>query len=230
MRTDRWNARRLAGRVKAALFGTKPPEDPAIDVDPAEAFDNRQFWDARYRTDPELGSGPGSRGEFVEQKRNLMVRAIDEFDPGSILDVGCGDIEVTKDLPFSGHYTGIDLSPTVVARNRRSRPDWTFLDGDFLELLSREQLVADLVLCFDVLIHQHDYATYRAFVRGLVDAAQTAAIFNGFEEPRGMRRRRKITAYHEPLTRTLEDLGVTGATIVGPFRHSLVVQVDKRGS
>lgn len=193
----------------------------------SQGFDNRQFWETRYTTNLELGSGAGSRGEFLEHKRQLLYQAIEKFHPRSILDVGCGDIEVTKDLEFSGEYTGIDLSPSIVARNRTLRPAWNFIVGDFLDSSRHDQLRADLVICLDVLIHQHDYETYRAFVRELVNATRGVAIINGFEAPR-RRRVNPNTAYHEPITYTLTELGEGRMEIIGPFRNSLVVQLDKR--
>lgn len=205
------------------------PEDEAHRS--PQGFDNRQFWERRYTTDLELGSGAGSRGEFLESKRELLQQVIEEFNPRSILDVGCGDIEVTKDLPFAGEYTGIDLSPSIVARNRRLQPTWHFIADDFLDIVRRERLEADLVICFDVLIHQHEYETYRAFVRELVNAARKVAIINGFEQPRRRGRVNPNTAYHEPITHTLTELGeVERMKIIGPFRNSLIVQVDKRSA
>jgi SAM-dependent methyltransferase len=194
-----------------------------------EEFDNREFWEARYTTDLGLGSGAGSRGEFAEYKRQLLTRTIEEFRPRSILDVGCGDIEVTRGLPFDGEYTGIDLSPTIVARNRTLRPDWNFIEGDFLDLVRRDQLGADLVICFDVLIHQHDYETYKAFARELVIAARKVAIVNGFEQPRGKRHANRNTAYHEPITHTLTELGEGQMQVIGPFRNNLVVRIVRDG-
>jgi SAM-dependent methyltransferase len=193
-----------------------------------QGFDNREFWERRYTTDLELGSGAGSRGGFLDEKRRLLCQMIEEFHPRSILDVGCGDIEVTKDLPFSGEYTGIDLSPSIIARNQMLQPMWNFIEGDFLDIVRRDRLAADLVICFDVLIHQHDYETYRAFVRELVTATRRVAIINGFEQPRRRKRVNPNTAYHEPITHTLTELGEGRMKILGPFRNSLVVQIDKR--
>jgi SAM-dependent methyltransferase len=190
-----------------------------------QGFDNREFWERRYTTDLELGSGAGSRGEFLEYKRRVLDQMIEEFHPRSILDVGCGDIEVTKDLAFSGEYIGIDLSPSIVARNQTLRPEWKFIAGDFLDLVRRDQLGADLVICFDVLIHQHDYETYRTFVRELLNAARRVAVINGFEKGRV---RSKNCAYHEPITHTLTELGEGRVKVIEPFRNSLIMQVDKR--
>jgi SAM-dependent methyltransferase len=226
----------LARKAKASLNsqgstrGGDPDEPEQGLNDSPQGFDNREFWERRYTTDLELGSGAGSRGEFLEHKRRLLCQVIKEFHPRSILDVGCGDIEVTKELPFSGEYTGIDLSPSIIARNRALQPAWNFVEGDFLDIVRRNRLAADLVICFDVLIHQHDYETYRAFVRELVNAARKVAVINGFEQPRKRKWVNPNTAYHEPITHTVTGLGEGRMKIIGPFRNSLVVQVEKRSA
>jgi SAM-dependent methyltransferase len=193
-------------------------------------FDNRRFWEERYTTNPELGSGAGSRGEFLDYKKELLSRLIATFDVRSILDVGCGDIKVVKDLDFTGEYTGIDISPTIIVRNRKLCPTWTFIEGDFLEVVRHERPVADLVIGYSVLIHQHDYNAYREFARELVDAARVVALLNGVESlPRGGRISANA-AYHEPLTQTLKDIERGSLTVIGPLRNTLVVQVEKATS
>jgi SAM-dependent methyltransferase len=106
------------------------------------SFDNAVFWDERYRTNMALGSGAGSRGQFLTAKRDLVRDVIARLRPRSILDVGCGDIEVTRELAFDGIYTGIDLSPYIVERNREIRPDWHFVQGDFLAFAQTRALHA----------------------------------------------------------------------------------------
>ena len=46
---------------------------------------------------------------------------------------------------------------------------WKFLTGDFLTIAREEQLAADLVICLDVLIHEHDATKYAAIVHTLVN-------------------------------------------------------------
>jgi hypothetical protein len=54
-----------------------------------ESFDNRLFWNARYQENPELGSGLGSRGEWLEYKQRILVEKLKEQEIKTILDVGC---------------------------------------------------------------------------------------------------------------------------------------------
>jgi SAM-dependent methyltransferase len=196
-----------------------PPERRAT-------FDNAKFWDERYSSNIELGSGAGSRGGFLEYKRELLQDLIDRLNPRSILDVGCGDIEVTRELQFDGSYTGIDMSSVVIERNRAIRPDWTFLHGDFTALTREQPLEADLVLCLDVLIHQHDPEEYRALTKALLDASRMALLVNSFDSlPRSGKLSPNV-AFHEPITKTLTDLGVHTMKTMAEFRRTLIVLAE----
>jgi SAM-dependent methyltransferase len=87
-------------------------------------FDNRVFWDFRYNRFPELGSGVGSRGEILEYKRVILANEGIE-EAASILDVGCGDLEVLKVFRLK-QYVGLDISPAALTQARHARPDLTF--------------------------------------------------------------------------------------------------------
>lgn len=194
-----------------------------------QGFDNASFWDERYQTNIALGSGAGSRGEFLLLKRRLLTQLLRQFQPASILDVGCGDIEVAQSLPFNGSYTGIDLSAVVIERNRAIRPDWQFIQGDFVAIGRTAELQADLVLCLDVLIHQHDKETYRAFVRALLDASRSVLVVNGFETlPRSGRLSPNV-AFHEPLSHTLRESGVTTMEALAGMRRTGIFLVHASG-
>ncbi|MDP9365633.1 MAG: class I SAM-dependent methyltransferase [Chloroflexota bacterium] len=137
---------------------------------------------------------------------------------------------MVKDLSFSGTYTGIDLSPTIIERNRTLRPDWTFVEGDFLEWARDGGEPADLVICFDVLIHQQDATTYRDFVRTLINGTRKVALINGFEKNVHFVEALKICAFHEPLSVTLSDLGVDRARRLGRFRRTTIYRIDKEST
>jgi SAM-dependent methyltransferase len=189
-------------------------------------FDNATFWDERYRTNIALGSGAGSRGEVLQYKRDLMQEVVDRLRPGSILDVGCGDLEVMRELRFAGAYTVIDASSFVIERNRQIRPEWDFVAGDFVALAQSGDLHADLVICLDVLIHQHDRETYRAFVRSLLAVSRRAAVMNGFAGRRPKRELSPNVAYHEPIAQTLHDLGVESMETLATYRRTALVLVE----
>lgn len=161
-----------------------------------EFFPNATFWSWRYSTDPELGSGVGSRGQALEDKRHLLGRIVATLRPVELLDVGCGDGAATAHLAVE-KYTGIDLSADAVALARETRPTGDFVVGDPTEL-SRS---AEVVLCLDVLIHQSSLTAYRSLIEWLVDATGRALVVAGYErEPATTS---AMISYHEPLSVSL---------------------------
>ncbi len=130
-------------------------------------MDNRYFWNERYVKQPELGSGPGSRGYAAWYKQEL-IRAVLRLNPvRSILDLGCGDLcWLASDLLKDVNYTGVDISDVIVAKNRQAFPSLRFISHD----LSVESLVdeADLVVCFDVLIHQIAPEAFQATLKNIL--------------------------------------------------------------
>ena len=119
----------------------------------ARHFNNRLFWEIRYAHFIERGSGVGSRGKNLEYKRKLL-RDQGAEQARSVLDVGCGDLEVVKTLALHS-YVGVDQSKTALEIAKRARPDWTFFPAPAMNVPG-----AELVLCFEVLIHQETLGQY----------------------------------------------------------------------
>jgi SAM-dependent methyltransferase len=161
-----------------------------------EAFPNATFWEWRYLTNPELGSGVGSRGKPLEDKRQLLRAVIELLAPASTLDVGCGDGEATRDLPIES-YVGLDLSAAAVRTARAGRPDGDYRVGT----LADHPVRADLTVCLDVLIHQADAAGYHDLVGRLLGSATRALVISGYEEP--FLPTWSTVHFHEPLSTTI---------------------------
>ncbi len=150
-----------------------------------ERLDNALFWDFRYRQNPELGSGIGSRGEILAYKRQLLLPYFRAFENKPILDVGCGDLETTRYMP-ARRYHGIDVAATALEISRTKRPDWRFDAARLGDLASGSH---DLVLCLDVLLHQSDGPFIETMVGDLVRVARQAVIVSGYSslaEPHGI--------------------------------------------
>jgi len=179
-----------------------------------EAFPNRTFWEWRYRTDPALGSGVGSRGAPLADKRVLLESVLRSVQPASTLDVGCGDGEATRGLSIPD-YTGIDRSAEAIRLSSEARPGDNFLVGT----LGEHPVEADLTVCLDVLIHQPDPDGYTDLVERLVGSACKALLVSGYEEP--PRHDSPMIYYHEPLSATLARFAPDATTRVLRVEHEI---------
>jgi SAM-dependent methyltransferase len=165
-----------------------------------DGFDNRVFWELRYKRFPERGSGVGSHGDNLLYKRQLLKEHGVEA-AASVLDFGCGDLEVVKELAIR-RYVGIDQSSVALALARRARPDWEFR-------LAGEPGVqpAEMVLCFEVLIHQKTEAAYRAVIGFLAENTLGTLLVSGFAADSEAIRRNPMVFFHEPLETSLRRTG-----------------------
>ena len=159
-------------------------------------FDNRAFWDNRYATNPELGSGLGSRGEVLATKQALLAPVLAGYRDRPVVDIGCGDLETLRGFDLSD-VTGIDGSAAALEIARGKRPDWRFVHGD---AAAAQPGMADLAICLDVAIHQPDAASYRALIDGVVAASRDAVLVSGYERPP---EGEGIVFFHDKLSQTL---------------------------
>jgi 2-polyprenyl-3-methyl-5-hydroxy-6-metoxy-1,4-benzoquinol methylase len=186
-------------------------------------FNNALFWNNRYTSFPEIGSGVGSRGETLEYKKALLQEAVKYFEDKTVLEIGCGDLETSKDLKFKA-YVGNDVSATALEIAKKKRPDWRFVHGT-IETIG-ERVKADLVMCIDVLIHQKNGKEYHNLVSGLVKATKQRLIVSGYEMKPSLVS--NIVAYHEPLSTTLKRFGVFNEIMcIGKYRDVFLVVADK---
>jgi SAM-dependent methyltransferase len=183
----------------AAIDGRIRDANAALSDVWREAFPNATFWQWRYLTNPELGSGVGSRGKPLADKRALLTALLDVLRPASVLDVGCGDGEATRGLELPG-YVGLDLSPEAVRRARAGRPDGDYRVGT----LADHPVQADLTICLDVLIHQADRAGYDDLAGRLLQSADRALVVSGYEHP--IQPAFSTVHFHEPLSTTIRRL------------------------
>ncbi len=149
-----------------------------------ENFDNREFWNERYAQFPELGSGAGSRGYSAWFKRELMGRIVRHNAIGSIVDIGCGDLcWLQDDLLADLDYTGVDISEYIVQQNQQRFPQSRFLVHDIVGTALDVQ--ADLVVSYDVLIHQTTQATFEAALRHILACVGQHGLVSYFTPPDG---------------------------------------------
>ena len=163
-------------------------------------FDNRIFWEMRYKSFPERGSGVGSRGENMSYKRDLLrqqgIEAV-----ASVLDVGCGDLEVVKAFDIK-NYVGLDQSAESLQLAKCARPDW-----NFQLFVGADVEAAEMVLCFEVLIHQPTAREYQALIDFLAAKTSGALLVSGYEEGTQAIYQNHMLFFHEPLGTSLERTG-----------------------
>lgn len=185
-------------------------------------FINSVFWDLRYRIDPALGSGVGSRGDCLIAKRQWLGCALEAFVNKKVVDVGCGDLELTRNLPLK-NYVGLDVSQQAVALARGKRSDWQFAHIAADEPAFME---GDAVICLDVLIHQRQASEFDSLIRRLANAARERLIVSGFDKPHSSS---GICAFHRPIVAALEATGLfSEISVVGEYRGLSMIVADKR--
>jgi hypothetical protein len=204
---------------------------PAIDLLPMErtavaaanrqirdGFHNALFWDFRYATHPERGSGLGSRGEHLLAKRALLKQhGLEDF--ASVLDVGCGDLQVLSGLDLHGYF-GIDVSAAAVEKARALRPDWEFAVHAGQDIAAREAVV-----CLDVLIHQREADAYHALVAFLADHAEKTLFVSGYEHKEDAT---NLVFFHERLSTSLAATGrFSSIQSVGSLRDVQIFRCER---
>ena len=132
-------------------------------------MDNQKFWNERYQRLPQLGSGPGSRAYAAWIKQRLIRDVVAKHRIRSILDIGCGDLcWLQEDLIESVAYCGCDISDVIVEKNRARFPHLQFLLHDIAA--APLQQTAELIVCFDVLIHQIEREAFQRALRHVLAA------------------------------------------------------------
>ena len=102
-----------------------------------------EYWEQRYAAGKTSG---------LQSHREWEHSIIDPYltKLSTVLDVGCGDLAFWQDYKLPFLYTGIDISPTIITKNRKQHPDMTFICGDINTL---ELQKYDIVLCLNVIYH-----------------------------------------------------------------------------
>ncbi|MBS0385737.1 MAG: hypothetical protein JSS00_10370, partial [Proteobacteria bacterium] len=156
-------------------------------------FNNTLFWNYRYAHHPERGSGLGSRGDNLAYKQ-LLLRVEGAESARTILDVGCGDLEVVKGLELRD-YTGVDVSPLAIERAPMVLPNGKFYLG-----LREDLAAADMVLCFEVLIHQTTMSAYRRVIDYACQRTGRTLLISGYDESSLSIEANSMVHFHEPLS------------------------------
>ena len=123
----------------------------------APGADARAVFEYYFRNNlfgsPESVSGTGSTLRATRSIRRALPQIIESLGARSVLDIPCGDFNWARAVDWRGaDYTGADIVPALVARNRArfEAPGRRFV---VLDILADPLPRADLVLCRDLFIH-----------------------------------------------------------------------------
>ena len=189
-----------------------------------QTFNNRVFWNFRYKHNPELGSGIGSRGEILDYKRRLITPYMKVFTDGRITDIGCGDIEATRHS-CARNYLGVDRSSEAVLIAREKRPDWEFSTTSISDI---DDNSADLVICLDLLIHIRESEHYNATVNDLIRISSSHIIVSGYDEIQGSH---GMIFFHESLSKSLRQHdAINNVFELGRYRDVVVFLAEKKSA
>lgn len=163
----------------------------------------------------------GSRGGFARQKEALVRRIIKEYKVQSVLDVGCGDLFWIKNIPI-GNYVGLDFSREILDVNRELKPGWRFKQIDFSSEYISDH--ADLVICFDVLIHQSSRKKYGFVVDNLLAVTDKVLLVSGWRE--NPVKHGSTLFFYETLYTTFNKRNLS-YTDRGAYRESVILETVK---
>jgi len=111
---------------------------------------HKEVFDRIYSSNFRGGSGPGSSEENTRQYRAFLKEFLVSNRIKSVVDVGCGDWQLSRHIGWSGiDYLGIDVSAVAIDNTKRfARPGVAFRELD----ATRDALPpADLLIAKDVL-------------------------------------------------------------------------------
>ncbi len=97
-------------------------------------------------------SGTGSTFESARLYISFVNNFIKTHDVKSILEIGCGDGVLLEylNIPQETSYTGYDVVESILEKNRKKFPNYTFANKN---ILTENLPEVDLILCKDVLQH-----------------------------------------------------------------------------
>ena len=116
-------------------------------------MDNKQIFNDIYKNQSwGFDSGPGSDPENAKEWINLVNSFIIKNNIKSILDLGCGDWRLGKELNLdSVDYVGVDVSSVIIEKIKHNeKENIKFINHD---IESFDFLDVDLILIKDVLQH-----------------------------------------------------------------------------
>lgn len=121
------------------------------------------YWNTRYM----LGGGSGYKSQKEITGYTSYVWSIIEKTAGKqkdVIDVGCGDLLFWYERDCD-KYLGIDISPRIINKNKKQRPNWSFITSSADAPLD---IHAETVICMNTLYHIMDDNVYNKIIDNLI--------------------------------------------------------------
>lgn len=143
----------MNGGLSAWIQKLRRKVDPGFRKREEESRLRGKFEEIYANNEWKYGSGEGSRPENTREYVALLEKFLVDHQITSIVDMGCGDWQFSKDVKWGdADYLGYDVVGPVVRRNRRkyksAKIRFRLYSGDPAELPA-----ADLLIVKDVLQH-----------------------------------------------------------------------------
>ena len=156
-----------------------------------------EYWENRYLN--KGISGPGSRGYYKEKRWDIINQRIPPIQ--DVIDVGCGDLAFWEGIECE-KYIGIDISETIINRNRQLKPRWIFFHRRAEEYIPN--LKAETVFCIGILFHIMEHSCFTEILKNLCKyTSKHLVIYTWDENPfsrTGALRRRDLKYILSPST------------------------------
>lgn len=138
--------------------GPTPPEDDG------EPFSSERYWDDRYQTGG--NSGSGSYGRLAVYKANQVNEIVHRFKVKEVIELGCGDGNQLS-LFSIRKYIGLDVSPLVVERCRALYSKGGKRDFRTMQAFGFAEDQCDMSMSLDVIYHLVEDSVFETYLQRL---------------------------------------------------------------
>jgi len=157
-------------------------------------FSSAKYWETRYRGGG--NSGAGSYNRLARFKAEFINAFVSNNDISTVIEFGCGDGNQLSQLKIE-NYTGVDVSPTILAQCREKFPEQNYHFVDYTGLSEIE--MSDLVLSMDVVFHLVEDRVFEKYISDIFTFALNYVIFYSSDHDAETRdvhvRHRCVSAY-----------------------------------
>jgi SAM-dependent methyltransferase len=134
----------------------------------SSGFSSSHYWDARYRS--EGNSGSGSYNRLAKFKADVLNEFVRENIIGTIIEFGSGDGSQLMLAQYPS-YLGVDISPSAIERTRALFANDTTKQFIHVDELRRDRS-AELTLSLDVIYHLVEDQVFEAHMERLFAASR----------------------------------------------------------